>query len=202
MVNGQQIQTDALAVAEELRLALTRSQLTQTAFAAALGTSQPRLSTYLSSKVSPSAEFFVRAQRLGQALEGLRCLHLLSAPTLGLALRTTLNDGDRGWAFRLLMQGRDHLRLVLDSHPDLIAGWLATPLSTGLEEWDTLTAVVAGHEFSSAGLDAPPWTQRKALATPWVVASRLLAPQEVRAATPTWLAALNIFVPERDLATV
>lgn len=201
-MNAQQIQTHALTVADELRLALTRSRLTQSAFAAALGTSQPRLSTYLSSKVSPSAEFFVRAQHLGEALEGLRCLHLLSAPTLGLALRATLDDGDRGWAFRLLMQGRDHLRLVLGSRPDLIVGWLATPLSTGLEEWDTLTAAVAGHEFSSAGLDAPRWTRRKALPAPWVVASRLLAPSEVRAATPPWLADLNIFLPERDLATV
>lgn len=201
-MNGRQIQTDTLAVADELRLAITRSQLTQTAFAAAVGTSQPRLSTYLSSKVSPSAKFFVRAQRLGQALEGLRSLHLLSASTLGLALRTALDDGDRGWAIRLLMQGRDHLRLVLGSHPDLIAGWLATPPSTGSEEWDTLTAAVAGHEFASAGFDAPPWTRRHALAAPWVVASRLLTPQEVRAATPAWLAAVNIFIPGRDLMTL
>lgn len=201
-MNGQQSQSNALVVAEELRLALTRSQLTQAAFAAALGTSQPRLSTYLSSKVSPSAEFFVRAQRLGQALEGLRRLHLLSTPTLGLALRAALDDGDRGWAFRLLMQGRDHLRLVLRSDPNLIAGWLAASPSTGFKEWDTLTAVVIGHEFTSAGLDAPTWTQRDALAAPWVVASRLLPPQEARAATPAWLAALNIFIPERDLATV
>lgn len=201
MDGEQRKRTDALAVAEELRLAVTRSQLTQTAFATAVGTSQSRLSTYLNSKVSPSAEFFVRAQRLGRALEGLRSLHLLSAPTLGLALRATLADGNRAWGFRLLVQGRDHLRFVLASHPDLMAGWLAAPTSTGSEEWDTLNAVVAGHELTTAGFDAPAWTRPRALEAPWVVASRLLEPDEVRAATPAWLAELNIFVPERDLVT-
>lgn len=192
---------DAQAVASELRAALRTSRLTQYAFAAALGTSQPRLSTYLSGQVSPSARFFVHARRVGEALGELARLHLLSAPALGVALRDALSDNDDDWAFRLLMQGRDHLRFVLARHLDLRAGWAAAPLTTGRGEWDTLTAAVVGHEFTSAVLEPPPWTRHEPLTLAWSLPSALLAPHEVRAATPAWLACLNIFVPERDLVT-
>jgi len=188
-------------VAEELRAALRTSQLTQTAFAAALETSQPRLSTYLSGRVSPSASFFVRARRAGKALAELARLHLLSAPTMALALRSALSKNDEDWAFRLLIQGRDHLRMVLAQHPDLRAGWIAAPLSAGRLEWDTLTAAVVGHEFTCAGLEPPLWTRREPLPVSWSFPSLLLAPDEVRAATPDWLACLNVFLPARDLVT-
>lgn len=187
--------------AAQLRAALDDSRLTQTAFAAALGTSQPRLSTYLNGKVSPSAAFFLRAQRVAEALAGLARLHLLSAPTMGTALRRALRD-DENWAFRLLIQGRDHLRIVLAQHPELSMGWAAAPLPSGQVEWDTLAAGVVGHEFIRAALAPPPWTEREPLPTAWSFPSVLLAPQEVRAATPDWLSCLNIFVPERDLVTV
>ncbi|GAB2572003.1 helix-turn-helix domain-containing protein [Microlunatus antarcticus] len=192
---------DARTVMEELREAVRSSQLTQTAFAAALGTSQPRLSTYLSGAVSPSARFFVRVRRVGTALGDLHRLHLLSAPALGVALRLALTDGQEDWAFRLVVQGRDHLRLVLARHPHLIAGWTAPPLSSGRQDWDTLTASVTGHEFIEAGLEPPSWTAREPLGEPWTFTGVLLRPEEVRDATPAWLAALNIFLPERDLVT-
>jgi transcriptional regulator with XRE-family HTH domain len=192
---------DTQAVASELRAALRVSRLTQSAFAAALGTSQPRLSTYLSGQVSPSARFFVHARRIGEVLGQLARLHLLSAPALGVALRDALSDNDDDWAFRLLMQGRDHLRLVLAQHLDLTSGWAAAPLTTRRGEWDTLTATVVGHEFTSAGLEPPAWTQREPLPHAWSYPSALLSPDEVRVATPAWLASLNIFVPERDLVT-
>lgn len=193
--------TSARTAAEQLRDALSGSELTQTAFAAALGTSQPRLSTYLSGRVSPSASFFVRAQRVGRALAELTHLHMLSAPTMGVALRSALSKNDDDWAFRLLMQARDHLQLVLAQHPDLSAGWVAAPLSAGGVEWDTLTAGVVGHEFTCAGVEPPAWTRREPLLVAWSFPSALLAPHEVRAATPDWLASLNIFIPERDLVT-
>ena len=189
------------SAAQELCEVLRRSGLSQSAFAAALGTSQPRLSTYLSGKVSPSAAFFVRAQQLGLVLDGLARLHVLSAPALGLALRSALSHDDESWAFRLLMQGRDHLQLVLTQHSDLTAGWVAAPVATRRVEWDTVTAGVIGHEFTRAGLDQPSWTRREPLPGGWSFPSALLGPDEVRAATPDWLARLNVFVPARDLVT-
>ncbi|WP_240629867.1 helix-turn-helix domain-containing protein [Specibacter cremeus] len=54
-------------VTSELRAALEASQLSRAEFAARLGTSQSRLSTYLNGKVVPSAVLLVRARSLGQS---------------------------------------------------------------------------------------------------------------------------------------
>jgi len=56
-------------VARRLREVVAASGLSQQSFAALLGTSQPRLSSYLTGKVVPSATLFVRAERLGSSLE-------------------------------------------------------------------------------------------------------------------------------------
>jgi ribosome-binding protein aMBF1 (putative translation factor) len=61
---------DALAdVESRLRSLQVRSGLNQRDFAAQLGTSASRLSTYLSGKVTPGADLLVRAERLAV----LRC---------------------------------------------------------------------------------------------------------------------------------
>jgi len=99
------------------------------------------------------------------------------------------------------MQARDHLQFVLARHPDLMAGWIAVPLSAGRIEWDTLTAGIVAQEFTSAQLEPPSWTRRDPLKVAWDFPSVLLAADEVRAATPDWLASLNIFLPARDLVT-
>jgi DNA-binding transcriptional regulator YiaG len=51
-------------VAGEIRDLVTRSGLSQQDFALRLGTSRPRLSTYLSGKVTPSASLMVRMRRV------------------------------------------------------------------------------------------------------------------------------------------
>lgn len=51
-------------VADELRALIRRSGLNQGEFAARLGTSASRLSTYASGSVTPSAAFLVRARNL------------------------------------------------------------------------------------------------------------------------------------------
>lgn len=55
-------------VAGEIRELVARSGLTQQDFALRLGTSRPRLSTYMSGKVTPSASLMLRMRRVaGQA---------------------------------------------------------------------------------------------------------------------------------------
>jgi DNA-binding transcriptional regulator YiaG len=54
-------------VANRLRLLLAQSGLSQRDFAARLGTSASRLSTYLNGKVTPGADLLVRAERIGNA---------------------------------------------------------------------------------------------------------------------------------------
>jgi DNA-binding transcriptional regulator YiaG len=55
------------SVAAELSASVAASGLTKAQFASRLGTSASRLSTYLSGRVSPSADLFVRARRLSCA---------------------------------------------------------------------------------------------------------------------------------------
>jgi predicted XRE-type DNA-binding protein len=57
---------DRAEVARRLREAVATSGLGQQQFAERIGTSQPRLSTYLSGKVTPSAALLLRAERLAQ----------------------------------------------------------------------------------------------------------------------------------------
>lgn len=59
--------SDRSAVAERVRLAVERSGMTQADFAAAVGTSASRLSTYLRGKVTPSAALLVRMERTAEA---------------------------------------------------------------------------------------------------------------------------------------
>jgi len=58
----------ATGVRQRLEDALRCSGLSQSAFASLLGTSQPRLSSYLSGKVTPSATFLLRAELVAKAL--------------------------------------------------------------------------------------------------------------------------------------
>lgn len=63
---------DSVAVSELLNRALAESGLSQAAFATALGTSASRFSTYRSGRTKPTAQFFLRAQRLAHALHAAR----------------------------------------------------------------------------------------------------------------------------------
>lgn len=61
-------QQAVLAVRRRLRTAMSQTGLSQKAFASLLSTSQPRLSSYLSGKVVPSAVFVQKAELLAAKL--------------------------------------------------------------------------------------------------------------------------------------
>lgn len=198
----QTFDPDTRAVMAVLRNALATSGMSQGAFARALGTSASRFSTYLTGATRPSAHFCMRAQRLASALEAAVTLGLMSAPATAAALREQLAAGDHAWGWRMLLQGRDHLRLMLEKQDDeLIGSWEAAPSSTGSTEFDSLLAALARHEFEAVGRRAPEWTRIDALSEPWIPEHPFLSPERAMAKTPEWLRALNIFVPERDLVT-
>ncbi|WP_432504745.1 helix-turn-helix domain-containing protein [Kineococcus arenarius] len=201
---------DTQAVTGLLRAAVTDSGLSQAAFARALGTSAPRLSTYLSGTTCPSARFCARASRLGRALRAAAARGLMSAPTTAALMRRHLLAGEVEWVWRALLQGRDHLTLLLAEEsralqprpgPVLSDSWEAIPGSTGAEGWDALLAAVTAHEFELAGTGAPSWTRREALQEPWTPEHPFLSTERVRAQTPAWLRRWNVYVPERDLTT-
>lgn len=198
----QTLDPDTRAVVALLRGALAASGMSQGAFARALGTSASRFSTYLSGTTRPSAQFCMRAHRLARSLAAAGALGLMSAPATAAAMREQLNLGDRAWVWRMLLQGRDHLQLMLEKQDDeLLGSWEAAPSSTGSIEFDALLAALAMHEFEIAGRDAPDWARISPLAEPWIPEHPFLSPERSMVKTPEWLKELNIYVPERDLVT-
>jgi len=105
------------------------------------------------------------------------------------------------WAFKMALQGRDHLRDLLREAPDLSGSWEAAPRSTGAVEWDSLLAGLVEHEFVEAGLAVPAWTQQPPLDEAWLLDSPRLDGDQVRQRTPEWLARRHIYVTEKDLMT-
>jgi transcriptional regulator with XRE-family HTH domain len=189
---------DSQAVSELLNHALAESGLSQAAFATALRTSAPRLSTYRSGKTKPTAQFVLRAGRIAHALHRAREYRIMTAPATASAIREA---SDEEWAWRMLLQGRDHLRLLLRRHDGSEAAWKAAPGTTGQAGFDTLLAVLTAHEFEAAGEDPPEWSKVEALPDPWVPEHPFLERDEIIEQTPDYLARANIFVPARDLVT-
>lgn len=189
---------DSQAVSELLNHALAESGLSQAAFATALRTSAPRLSTYRSGKTKPTAQFVLRAGRIAHALHRAREYRIMTAPATASAIREA---SDEEWAWRMLLQGRDHLRLLLRRHDGSEAAWEAAPGTTGQPGFDTLLAVLTAHEFEAAGEDPPEWSKVEALPDPWVPEHPFLERDEIIEQTPDYLARANIFVPARDLVT-
>ncbi|MFI7060218.1 helix-turn-helix domain-containing protein [Kribbella sp. NPDC050124] len=189
---------DSLAVIETLNRALAESGLSQAAFATALGTSASRFSTYRTGSTKPTAQFFLRAGRIARALHAAREYRIMTAPATATAIREA---HDEEWAWRMLLQGRDHLRLLLRRRDGSEAAWEAAPGTTGHPGFDTLLAVLTAHEFRTAGEEPPGWSKVEALADPWVPEHPFLDRDEIIEQTPDYLARVNIFVPARDLVT-
>lgn len=191
------------AVTEGLTQALADSGLTQADFAAALGTSASRFSTYLSGKIDPSASFYLRALRLAEALRAARALGLMSPQSTAREVRRSLRKHDGIRALKMTLQARDHLRTLLHE-PDADAAtsaWTSTPRSTGDRQWDAFFAALIEHEFTSANYEPPAWTSTDTNDDPLLVKSLLLSDEEVRASTPEWLSRHGVYAAERDLVT-
>jgi hypothetical protein len=101
----------------------------------------------------------------------------------------------------MLLQGRDHLRLLLERGDWSVASWEAAPPTTNSLGLDTLLAALTRHEFEQAGVELPAWAAPRRLPEPWVPEHPFLDYEQVIARTPGFLRELNVFVPARDLVT-
>lgn len=196
---------DIQAVVDGLRVALVNSGLTQAEFATALGTSASRFSAYRAGKTMPSAAFYLRASRLAESLKTARKRGWMTPQSATREIHRALRKGDDLWALKMILQGRDHLRELLRANDNASSAWAAAPRTTGDRKWDALLAALTEREFDEAGREPPSWAnaddKRLGERDEWVLASLLLNDEEVRAATPTWLAEHGIFAAERDLVT-
>ncbi|GLY29077.1 helix-turn-helix transcriptional regulator [Kineosporia sp. NBRC 101731] len=194
--------SDHAAVCRGLNRALEASGLSQSAFAAALGTSPSRLSTYRSGRTVPSAAFYLRAQRIGAALGETLDNGWTTPPVVADAITKALAEPDEIWAFKLVLQARDHVHEALHTRPKLAGAWEAIPPSTDRPEWDVFLAAVMEHEFRSLSMEPPDWMQQAVLTEDWILDSPLLDEEGVRRSTPSWLALRRVYVSSRDLTTV
>lgn len=192
-------------VAQGLEQALADSGLIQADFAAALGTSASRFSTYRTGKTMPTAAFYLRALRLASNLKAAREHGWMTPQSTAREVRRALRNGDEIWALKMVLQGRDHLRELLCEGDAAADAWRATPRSTGSRRWDALLAALADHEFEAAHREPPRWAdddgERLRDGDEWVLQSLLLDDEEIRAATPGWLSSRGIYAAERDLVT-
>jgi hypothetical protein len=125
----------------------------------------------------------------------------MTAASTSRAVNAALRERDEQWAFKLILQGRDHLRLLLDAAPEEPRTWTRRRQRIRNERYDVLLRVVIGQEFTERDRTCPEWTRDARLDQPWVLENPFLGVAGTRAETPLWLAKANIFIAERDLAT-
>lgn len=188
-------------IATSLRGAVEASGLSQAAFARAIGTSPARLSTYLSGKTVPSAAIYLRALRFGDALAQARANGLMTAESTAQAVNRALDAGDEEWAFKMVVQGRDHLRSLCSHAPGALPAWTHRSSRIKDERYETLFKAIIGHEMEAGSHTRPTWTEHARLARPWLRANPFLGEAGTRERTPRWLAESNVFIAEKDLAT-
>lgn len=189
-------------VASGLRSALSAAGLTQEAFARLLGTSRPRLSAYLNGRTMPSAALYLRAVRTAAALQSAR-LHGWMTPDATVAeVNEALTAGDDIWAFKLIIQARDHLAAMLDADDPAADAWLLRSRTISDPRYDALLAALVAHEFEQHDATrTPEWTETPPLRTDWVQPNLRRGVDWTRTHTPIWLARRGIYISAHDLQT-
>ncbi|MPZ62783.1 MAG: hypothetical protein GEU93_16115 [Propionibacteriales bacterium] len=185
-------------IAAAMRGSVERSALTQADFARHMGTSAARLSTYLSGKTIPSAAIYLRALRLGNALEFARKHGFMTPDDAADAVNRALAEGDEDFAIRMILQARDDLRASTNESSEVRPAWDRRAKHIDDDRFDTLFRAIIAHEF---GEQVPAWAADAQLAEDWVVEDPFRSPEAIRAQTPRWLARAHIYIAERGLTT-
>jgi len=189
-------------IAERLRSALADACLTTDAFAGLLGTSRPRLSTYLNGRTMPSAALYERALKTAAALKSARMGGWMTVDNAIDEINKALGEGDSRWAFKLIVQARDHLSEMLDSGDAGSDAWLFRSRQIEDSRYDTLLAAIIEHEFIKRQCrQVPEWAHGARLESAWMQPNARWGEEWTRQHTPDWLSARNIIISDRDLAT-
>jgi hypothetical protein len=146
---------ERIEIADAMRRSLQQSLLTQASYARAIGTSPARLHAYLAGDTIPNAAIYLRALRLGEALEEARERGLMTPDATADVVNQSLKEGDETWALRMILQARDDLRLAETEAPDALPAWRTRAKTIKDERFDVLFRAIIGEEF---GETAPEWT--------------------------------------------
>lgn len=189
-------------VVSGLRSALATSGLSQEAFARLLGTSRPRLSAYLNGRTMPSAAFYLRALRTAAALQSARLHGWMTPDATATEVNEALVAGDNTWAFKLIIQARDHLATMLDADDPAADAWLLRSRSISDTRYDALLAALVAHEFEQHdAARMPAWTETPPLSTDWIQPNLRRGVDWTRTHTPAWLSRRGIYISTHDLET-
>jgi len=150
----------------------------------------------------PSAAFYERALRAAAGLQSARRGGWTVPDSAIDAINEALRDGDEEWAFKLVVQARDHLCDMFDAADAGSDAWLLRSRQVDDLRYDTLLCALVEHEFATRRCrQAPQWAERGLLVEQWVQPNARWGEEWTRRCTPGWLSARNIFISDRDLAT-
>lgn len=126
---------------------------------------------------------------------------LMTVDTTCRAANEALRSGDADWAFKIIVQGRDHLRVALASRCGIPARWAHR--TTPIEDirYDALLRALVAHDCVEHGRMPPAWAIGARLSRPWVLVNPFLGEAATRGQTPPWLAEAGIYIAARDLET-
>lgn len=189
---------ERIEIAEAMRRSLAQSSLSQAAYARAIGTSPARLHAYLTGETIPNAAIYLRALRLGEALEDARERGLMTPDETADIVNKSLKEGRETWALRMILQARDDLRLAATEAPQVRDAWRTRAKAIKDERFDVLFRTIIAEEF---GETIPEWTANAKLADEWVLPDPFRDEATIKRQTPEWLAKARIYIAERGLAT-
>jgi hypothetical protein len=113
-----------------------------------------------------------------------------------------LDAGDGDWAFKLIVQARDHLATMLNTDDPAADAWLVRSRSISDARYDALLAALVAHEFEQHDtVRTPEWTMTPPLHPDWIQPNLRRGPAWTRTHTPPWLAQRGIYISTHDLKT-
>lgn len=185
-----------------LRTAREAARLSQRAFAAKAGVSQPAIAAVEGGAKGATVD------RVANLLADLS-FRIAPIPTTRPAawevacdIRARLADGDERTAFREVVQLSDDL--VASPSDIRVALCVTPPASTGSKVYDALIAAVVEHQLDRTGLPLPSWLNeenRWTLDDPWDAEPVPSLRAQARAATPPAFARRGVFVSRDELVS-
>lgn len=122
----------------------------------------------------------------------------MTAQDTARVVQSCLDDYDEAMAFRLLLQGIDCLRAL--KTPEDLHAWFIEPPRITDKKFDTLFRAVALHVATELNFE-PQWAPPERLSDGWVLA-RPSQVERAKRESPSYLAALNLFLTPESLTNV
>jgi hypothetical protein len=123
---------------------------------------------------------------------------VMTADSTVRAVNEALENGDHLWAFKMVVQGRDHLRLLLTHGHGTLDSWAHRSVRIVDERYDLLLRALVAHEYAEHDQPGPRWAGTGRVGQPWLPENPVLGAERTRGQTPHWLSEI-IYITQRDL---